>query len=373
MLTVLIVHALVFYSHHVFIDYIIHFKTPYILVDYILIFLHYFNMPIFFLLAGYFAKYIITSHSFAYYVNERLVKLALPLLIGMLCLIPFHALIFASQIMRNVSLSQTYQQLFTTLFSVFLNPEYFWFLYYLLIYSLLSMLMYKIPICKIIPKCLFSKRFYIPASIALLTLLLLTGRSPLIALPLSIKPIAQPFLVYGFFFYYGWISYSKSFIFENNKQHCWLILMLGICSVIGFIMLLKYHPHNDLGILKAIINAITLFAITNGLFGLFNRYFNKNIKLFRHWSTISYWTYLINFPLLTLFSLLFFELPIPLFFKIVLELCCVLLISSISYQFIIKRTFLLQIYQGRYQLKLMRRWLNSKKEYHDETQVLERI
>jgi len=350
MFAVLTVHALVFYSHHVFIDYIPHFQTDYFSIDYILYFLHYINMPIFFVLGGYFAKHIMQSHGIAYFLNERFVKLGIPFILGILIIAPIHFMIFVDQFIGHTEWVHQPNKIITLIIQVFLNPEYFWFIYYLLCYSFIAILCCQTKVFDFTMRFLFNRRHYIATSILLLALFISLGTTIPIALPLSIKIMPQPFLVYGFFFYYGWMSRSEVFIFENNKRFCWLFMWMSLLALGGIILLWPYSNQQLIYNMIICIDAVSLFLLCNSFFGLFYRYCDFSNKTLKFLSVTSYWTYLINFPIFAVLSLLFFPLPIPLFFKIILELICILLISFASYTFMIERTFLLQIYQGKYRI-----------------------
>lgn len=361
MLTVLAVHALFFYAPTAYINYIMHFKTDFYVIDYIIAALHYINMPIYFVLAGFFAAHMLKNKMIAYFFNERIVKLAIPLVAGLIIFSPLHILMYLFKSSVNPA---WHNNLFFHFFSILLNPEYLWFIYYLLLYSLIFAFCSQIRMLKSLFDFLFLKKWSIALILVLLALFISLGNTIAIALPMNIKLIPQPFFVYGLFFSWGYITYENPNIFEFNKKYCWILSGVSLIS-----LMTMYYMH----ILAIPLDAITLFTLVNFFFGFFYRYLNINNRFLRYLSTTSYWTYLINFPLFCMMALPVFSLAIPLAFKFVLEICCVLLISLGSYELIIKRTFLLQIYQGKYQLQFIDNWLKFKREQNNAAKVSERV
>ena len=110
-------------------------------------FIHLFRMQLFILLAGFFAQLVMDRKGLSHLVRDRLKRIVLPFIIGVILFIPFHNLVFGylgmpgpyRTVMGDLSFSEHFKTLF--LWGAFTDKPalpvigfwHFWFLYYLII------------------------------------------------------------------------------------------------------------------------------------------------------------------------------------------------------------------------------------------------
>ena len=110
-------------------------------------FIHLFRMQLFILLAGFFAQLVMDRKGLSHLVRDRLKRIVLPFIIGVILFIPFHNLVFGylgmpgpyRTVMGDLSVLEHFKTLF--LWGAFADKPvlpfigfwHFWFLYYLII------------------------------------------------------------------------------------------------------------------------------------------------------------------------------------------------------------------------------------------------
>ena len=304
----------------------------FLLVVYLHQFLHVFRMPAFFVIAGFFASYLLQTRGPNKFLRNRLQRIALPLL---LFWIP---LVFAN--------SWTSQGAWLTGRSTFdvlpIDFGHLWFLYFLILFCLVlwafSSSLQKLLIKRVSPH---------------LFLLFLAAAFPLIpgvfdqegtlATSTRISPDPGLLLLYFLIFLSGALAYNQQELWLTflRKRALWLFAVLLLSFTIFFVI-------QDWGLVGTRwIYAASVISGTYGVLGLFLRFATKQNKAFKFISDASYWLYLVHLPLVFFFL---FSLGINGFgaiATILLTSVLTIVVGLVTYKVFVRHTFISTLLNGK--------------------------
>jgi len=320
--------------------------------------IHSWRMPLFFILAGFFAQLFLTRHNIITFLINRLHRIVAPLII-------FGAI-------TAFLLPMIWNYGFTGQFSIsgFLGfPDspgflgHLWFLYYLCLFyavmlviqGLLSIVNFKVPFIRTI-----SKGIYSPIPIVLIVLVM----TALIAIHIFGKgeskwvwPINFPDLAYhGLFFLFGIGLYRRSEFIATIKTtwvFCLYLLLAACCSVaqITSTIALANPKSNEEGeliglvILTSSSCATVLFSL--GLIGLFERTLQHHIKYIRWIADSSYWIYIMHLPVVALTTFYLFRYDLAPELKFLISCAVTMAFGLITYRYLIRYTPVGWLLNGR--------------------------
>ena len=302
-----------------------------------------FRMPVFFVLAGFFAALIYEKRGRTGLLRDRFRRIALPFLVGWLTMFPLIRAGFVYANSRAVGLppASAWAGVARTFRSgaVFAeaSPIHLWFLEYLMIYYGLALAVLGVP--RVRPWLLsvahrFGKG---PLGPALLTAgPLMATPMGLIPAPLSFVPEPVSLTAHAIAFTFGWALFGQSETLRGlgRRAGVCLILALGSLPIGGMALRLRCQvlPPGAFGALPpgaeqalasgpfpqlamapgstaalgvglgaqavlACSSALTTWLLVVGVTGLFVRYLDRPIGGVRYVADASYWLYLAHFPL----------------------------------------------------------------------------
>lgn len=336
-----------------------------IILEVMATFIHSFRIEIFFILAGYFAGYQISNRSLGSYISNRLSRIAIPLIIiyFLFNLPVLLELIFASIHQANTIDHFSIASLMEISKSLVLNLRqlsYLWFLYFLLMYYLLTIFF------------LYSRRWLYSFSITLnhfyvrvmkkkfgvLVFCLLTTISTShhfnieFHLSSSWKPELSIFLFYYIFYLVGWFLFqtkSSIFLFQNG---CVLYLMLGL-SILPFIIHIEaagpefmLTNTNDSTLLSIVLYNLMAWFLSFSIIGLFT-YCQKKHAWVIYLSQSSYWVYLSHFPILLFLTPILMSSISNIFLAFSVSITITTFIVLLSYHFLVRSTWVGILLNGR--------------------------
>lgn len=245
----------------------------------IFFFIHFWRMPVFFLLAGFFARLIIVKRGTPNLVKNRFVRIIIPLVTGVV----IYNLIFKYGSLHEL--------------------HHLWFLYDLVwMYALV--VLFRSPLqhrSGFITK--FDWFFHSPARIWYLLFLLIPGT--MIGRPEFFNSIHTsfgipgPFFILGFlYFFIGWYMHRNSEILEVLMKHWKWYLILGILCFVGVVFVLdNLSTAKSAGLswlIGSMFSSIGTFLIILALIGGFQILFQRPIRFIRYAVDASYWIYLLH-------------------------------------------------------------------------------
>lgn len=328
-----------------------------ITLDYISSFVHAFRMPIFFVIAGFFASLLFYERSYTKMIKNRVNRILFPFIAFLFILWPLVKMSFTYS---NLVFAGEANALETTLaaFSeraAFL-PErtmHLWFLYYLVLFSissyLLGLLLKKLPKLSNKISSIFNYIIQKPILKVLvfsainLILLLLMNRT-WVATSLSFVPDFNTYIFYAFFYFWGWILFkSKSYLNTFLKYDFSFSILGMVLFTTYFLMDTTAFPTETIMIIKS----VNVWLFTFGFTGLFIRFGSQHSALMRYISDSSYWVYLLHLPLTALLPAFLLGFSIPAFFKFLIVMTGTALVCFITYNYLIRATFIGKFLNGR--------------------------
>jgi len=304
-------------------------------------FIHIWRMPLFFILAGFFAKLVVEKYSWNYWWKNRLKRIALPLLI------------FTPIMAASIPWIWTYgwdknQSYFFTLEG---TPWHLWFLWHLIYFVFFSFLcitagsvLQKIRLgfigCYLSYLNIFSwvakyKIFQSQYPIALIALLTLIGMWT--GFDLVTNPILS-----ALFFAFGYGLYKNTKLLDFMKKY-WLQYL--IASIIFFGIYLSIYKNLDpldesthltWFIPYSLLKAINAILFSYSFIGLAESEFGNYSPTLRYISDSSYWIYLIHLPLVAFITFYLFRFPIFVELKFIIAILLTTIIGLITYKLLVR-------------------------------------
>ncbi len=330
--------------------------------------IHTFRMPLFFLIAGFFACLLIEKRGATGYLKNRALRIALPFII-------FWPMSFAG-IFGIMIYAAMHTEMNTPIINlirhIIENPDaageppeptttHLWFLYYLMIFSLASFIFSRIYSLK--PR--FVKALSHPL-VLLAVLPALTGMSLLKTyLP---HPAAESFIpefwalgFYGLFFFMGWIFFRNKSLVDPLKRYVVPLLFISILVYSLFFYLMpKTFPLDEVIALKGTYPELTLtqvaLAMCTGILAWYISYLCLiGAQKFLHWqsdflrliSDSSYWIYIIHVPMLFFIQFKLHFLEWPILVELAISIVLTFGIGFISYIALVRYTPIGWMLNGR--------------------------
>lgn len=339
-------------------------ESNYILTDFLVLLIHSFRMPIFFVVAGFFGSMLFYERGVTQMFKNRISRIVFPFITFLFLLSPivYFSFSYTSAVFSNQENPLVISnQLFSNIF-VFIPKEtsHLWFLYYLiyvnLITSLIGLLLRTTK--KISKKITLIFNWIIQKPItrivffSSLTFLILSFlKTAMIDASTSLIPDLNTFIFYFFFYIVGWILFKSKELLSSFMKYDWQFVVFAVFLIITQGLLIQYSgmdlkPNSNSAILIS-FNSIIVWLFIFGITGLFIRYGSKHSKRMRYISDSSYWIYLIHLPLTAIIPAFIWELPIPAVVKFLIVLSLTTLICFVSYHFLVRATFIGKFLNGR--------------------------
>lgn len=318
-------------------------------IDVIAWFTHLFRMPLFFLVAGFFALFLIEKRGIKSMLGNRIKRVLVPLIIFFpLVIISIIAgIMWAGSHIENPSPALAYV---TGIIAA--NPEakqpistsHLWFLYYLCFFYVILVLLYKVKLFHFSKLQQIVKPWVLIVIFPLLLLPTFYGISAPHPAPEGLKPELWPFGFYGLFFLLGAFLFKhQNLITQLNKYFYWL-LIAGVGSYVYFAFNMPAAEDNLLMAVSSSITAayMTLFCLTAG-----NRWLNQHNQVFRYIADSSYWIYIIHLPLLFMIQYVLLDLNWNTWFKFALSCVLTMGIGLLTYAVLVRWTAIGWLLNGR--------------------------
>lgn len=332
-----------------------------------ILYVHTFRMPTFFLLAGFFARYLYQQRGLKKFMRNRLYKIGVPFLFCLAC----NALIyFVGMIYLYFISPKLFEQYYTSIMLLLHNPRLLgkisitdtWFLYYLLWFYFATFFILQIQQYSSRVKIFLTKisaqlhRFftstwrYIVISIIFSLLLfyphnffsLLTNTT--LAAPITIV------IYYGCWYCLGWWLWRRQKHFEKffNDNYIKIMASLGFYAIFLWYNF-HYQGNKNIGYycLKMFFYQLSACLSSFALFGIAWRHIFKENRVMRYLSQSSYWLYLSQLQIIWI--LIALSLPNKnnfIAYSLTISITT-LALSLLSYHFFVRYTWLNRFFGGK--------------------------
>lgn len=342
--------------------------TP--LADLILVFIHAFRMPVFFILAGFFVAYLVTHRGHWGMVKHRLRRLALPFVIFWPVLIVCTTILMLMYVhlmeRGTVGLDVTLLARKSAGATPF-NTMHMWFIYYLVWFCVLTGTLtplwsrMSVALRGMIDEIFLNLvgRWW---GLLLLTLpLALIGsfhRAGVLAVSGSFIPQPDEIVHHGMFFVVGLLVYRhREILLPRLVDACWRNALVGtVVFAVASTMFVSFAkspgaiPYAEVWI--AFLYNLTSWLWSFALIGLFLRYLSSQNRVLRYVSDSSYWVFLVHMLGTIGFGALVYKLPLGPFAKMALNMLATAAACLLTYQLLVRRTFIGVLLNGKQEGKI---------------------
>ena len=323
-----------------------------IYLDYLEYLIHIFRMPIFFIMAGFFGAMLFYKRGRDRMIRNRVKRIFLPFVVFLVLLYPIT--VFALDYVKSIfsGSPNPFQESMGLDLLIPTFTIHLWFLYYLFLITIFAVLLASLigrdtkfgHALNRVSQFVFTNRiFRIPilGSIIFVLLVIVWNLAP--PTPLSWIPDMGSFLFYFFFYAFGWFLFKSRKTIPYFEHRAVINCILGtVFFTIGFIF------KNELGdIRRGVFHAFSMAFFVYGLIGVFSRYYDYDSGIIRYLSASSYWAYLIHLPFTILIPGALFAFEVPAVVKFLITLSITSIICLISYQFMVRSTFIGVFLNGR--------------------------
>jgi glucan biosynthesis protein C len=303
-------------------------------LDALAITIHTFRMPVFFCLAGYFARLLMQRRGENGFVRNRMRRVLLPLIVmwTLLYLPTAIGLAYGAQAADQHSLNAALQDALSFAPSAHTGLYHLWFLYYLcLIYALLMLTQRALGPSRSLRignalqawiDALPRQTIATAAVLALPTIvLLLPMQHATVDTPEHLQPEWPVLAFYTLFFAFGWMLHRQPQRLRRYTDAMWSCLLIGLALRFASLAWTQHRlllspvatlsDHVFAVIATAFVTWLLLFAVL----GLGQRYMSHPSRVWRSLADASYTVYLLHFPITLWLPILIAAWPLPALIK----------------------------------------------------------
>lgn len=319
-------------------------------------FLHTFRMPAFFVVAGFFGALLFYDRGPRQMLRNRILRIAVPFVLGLPILWKLTVAAFTFTLERMAGSPEAMAAAWTNLLTETVLPRstiHLWFLYDLIIFSLLAcvvaLALRRVPAAQALVRAAFT-RAHRPLPVALIALTGLTTATfhsmgtPFAPTSASFVPDVSSQLFYLVFYLYGWLLHRERQVLSRVSTMAWPYVFLGPAAFGGVMWL---DGRSSAVTWQMVFCALSVWCLVLGSMGLFLRYASQPSKTVRYLSDSSYWIYLIHLPLVGLLPGLLTGVDVPAFAKFVVVLVLATVLSAGSFHILVRRTWVGLLLNGR--------------------------
>jgi hypothetical protein len=324
--------------------------------DFIVSFIHTFRIPIFFVVAGFFGAMLFYERTPLKMIKNRVSRIVYPFIAFVLLLWP--TIVFTFSYTR-LTFAGSDNALAETL-AIFSNPLVFipqmtfhlWFLYYLILITIVSVLLALL--FKKLPKLSsnISKAFNWILQKPKVRVLVFVGLTCLVYLIMGISsvetsssfiPDINTFIFYFFFYIVGWVLFKSKQLLESMMRLDWACTISGIILFTVYFFVKQSLSYELVILISSFIVWLFIFGIT----GLFIRYGNHHSSRMRYISDASYWVYLVHLSFTAIIPAFLFNWDVPATVKFLTVLTITTFICFSTYHCFVRYSFIGKFLNGK--------------------------
>jgi peptidoglycan/LPS O-acetylase OafA/YrhL len=329
--------------------------------DVLVAFLHTFRMPVFFVMAGFFAALLYQQRGVRSMIRNRAQRVLIPLLVGWAVIFPLTVGGFAFAQLGGTAeaASAAIRYVFSLAVLEHLQLLHLWFLLDLLIYYAAALLIGQL--LSSVPHAAqrrladgfawLLQRWYVPLVLAVPTALTLAPmRSGILETPGTFQRPFATLTADAIFFAFGWLLYVRREQLPSLSEHAWGRTLAGsiLFPLHGLAVVRLAEQPDRLAHTVAILSlAVMIWLLVFGLTGLFLRYLAGPSPFRRYLADASYWFYLVHLPMVAWGSGLLGHLPWPASVKCLVLLSIVVAVCWGTYDLAVRPTLVGVFLNGR--------------------------
>jgi glucans biosynthesis protein C len=302
---------------------------------------HLFVMELFFLVAGFMFSMQQKKSDLKAFISNRMNRIVIPFFLGMIILIPFILMLFglgkydAYDWFKSEIIIQAFKDGLELGMQNFFPTGHLWFLYYLILFYVVTLLIIRIKGTIHLPTISLGK-YVIIACVSSFAAMLLSEKW-IIENPLTLIPEITSFVHFFLFFIGGQLLYKHEM--ETIKYESISGKIIGFGFMIGLLSAscqlyfqdTQHEYYMLIGILAKSTYVISSYLLAYGAWFLIKKNFNRSSPLAQYFAKASYWIYLVNLPIVMFLHLMLVPVDISTFFKFIVVFILGVLLSISSY------------------------------------------
>jgi glucan biosynthesis protein C len=282
--------------------------------------IHVFRLPLFFLVAGFFAALLLNSRGVPSLLHNRAIRIGVPLVLGVLTVAPLLSLCLHAASGGTFRPGETTLATFTTP-----RPSYLWFLWYLMLLyvgalglrSVLGNHGSAMAALRGAGAWLLSHRLG-PVLLAVPTAVLLYRQPTWMAgtPPDSFMPDPALLAYYAIFFAAGWTIFATPGLRNSIELRPWRYVALTALALPAALALYLMQSEPSIGegrrfhILALLLLSVATWSMVLGLLGISRRFLKTHNPRLRYLADASYWIYLSHLLPMAALAVLILDLNI---------------------------------------------------------------
>lgn len=342
-----------------------------ILAHWVIAFIRVFQLPVFFLVAGFFAAYLVDTRGVRAFLSHRWSRLGVPLLVAWPVLAVSTYVIFrVAGPLSSVPPTHSLVEVMSSTRTLDYILMHLWFLYYLLILSLaaggVQILAWRIPeavrerLLELFARHLMGGVLVVAILIG--GIVLYQMQSWTIDYHGGVIPAPRLLALYSVLFGFGWLLFCRREALKGFMGPAWLFLAGATASFLvhryfvdtgcGADIALRCTGTSELHHLGAVaFLSLSMWLMAYGLIGVFMRHVDRPSPRWRYMADASYWTYLVHLPVVMLLPLVISSLPLPAMVKLALVVAAATGLILLAYHYFVRSTFIGNQLNGRRHLQ----------------------
>lgn len=322
-------------------------------VDAIAWFVHLFRMPLFFVIAGFFAALLVRKRGIAGMLRNRSARVLMPFLVFLPVVVGALAWLTsdAASSVRNLSpvlawVKQTTQEQGSLPFMP--TVAHLWFLLYLMVFFVLVWVVSSFELKRL------------PTWLARLRPWVLVGVAPLLLVP-ALASVGAPWpapefflpqlwalVFFGFYFALGFLLFQRESLLEQLGPLTPFLLVLGLAAHGVLLEFIGTRPPGlPLHLLQAVLEAYAGLWLTLCCLQAGKHWLNGRSRVMRYLADASYWVYLVHLPVLFAIQYRLLDVAAAWQLKFAISVLATSLLALASYQLLVRHTLLGKLLDGR--------------------------
>lgn len=324
-------------------------------LDYSIILIHVFRMPVFYVMAGFFAALLLERYGPRRAIANRFWRIAVPFVVGWIVIYPLA--MFMGALGRR-GLDDALGFISSGRFLDHAHPLHLWFLEYLIVlYGLAAVVVVILP--RVMPTDMRTKlrglfrsvvqSVWAPLPLGVLSFLALLPMTHAgLDDPPGFVPAARIVVAYAIPFGFGWLLFANADLLDILRRRGWLYTAIAAPMCILYLGLLFSFADRGVAFyaMRAAL-ALAMWCLILGIAGLFLRYLSGHSPLGRYLCDSSYFLYIAHLPVIMLFQLILLGVPLPPLAKIVLALAGTIAVLLPLYHYAVRPTVIGAVLNGR--------------------------
>ena len=309
---------------------------------------HLFVMELFFMISGFMFAMELKKSSIPKILKHRFKRIVIPFILGLIILVPIVLSLFSLgnhvgfTFLHFDVLKKSYISGWVLGFENFFPTAHLWFLYYLIIFYILTLFFRKI-IFKIKMNSVFKLVF---VGVFISSVCMFFMQRWIVENPLTLLPEIPSLIHFYMFFLIGFVTCTNSVLIDKINRNSKYLLSAGLFLSLGAIISQLWFERVDLEyyflikVIAILLSCSSIYFLVLGLWGYCSCLNLKDSKYLRYITDSSYWVYLSNMPIVVILHIILIPLNISVFLKFTIAFSGALAISMITYEYFVRYTFI---------------------------------